>query len=81
MFKHLSLISTSGGKWLMVLVLIGGGKTNKCSFWLSPTSQEQLSCTAKSLTEAFEAVMLTKFAKINQPYSIGARHYKLIIEE
>jgi len=54
LFKHLSLISTSGRQVLMVLVLVGGEVKQQMLFLAEPTSQEQLSYTAKSLTEAFE---------------------------
>ncbi len=46
LFKHLSLISTSGRQVLMVLVLLGGEVHQQMLFLAEPVTQEQLNATA-----------------------------------
>ncbi|MEI7990425.1 MAG: heat-inducible transcriptional repressor HrcA [Chloroflexota bacterium] len=64
LFKHLSLIGTSGRQVLMVIVLMGGEVRQQLLFLPEPVSQDRLSVTAERMTVQCEGLNADAIASI-----------------
>jgi heat-inducible transcriptional repressor len=82
LFKHLSLIATSGRQVLMVLVLIGGEVRQQMLYLAEPVSQEQLNATAERITTLFEGLSENAIATTPIKFDVLEQDiHKLILDE